>query len=97
MQSSDDTRDRPWPRKLIIDRDRLHLLLDELGTIPREKFIGAVKYNGDESFRGKPGSYIIAKLKDQELLVLKLKFDMKIEKLKRSPKFMFNTKTCYAE
>jgi hypothetical protein len=97
MQSSEETRDRPWPRKLTIERDRLHLLLEELGNIPREKFIGAVKYKDTNTWRGKPAAFIVAKLKDQELLVIKLKFDIKIEKMKRSPKFMFNTKTYHCE
>jgi len=97
MRSSEKQNDKPYPRRLTIERDRLHELLDELAHIPREKFIGAVKYKGEGTWRGKPTGYIIAKLKDSELLIIKLKFDLKIEKLKRSPNFMFNPKTCYAE
>ena len=97
MQSSEKQNDKPYPRRLIIERDRLHELLDELAHIPREKFIGAVKYKSDGLWKGKPTGHIVAKLKDSELLVVKLRFDLKIEKLKRSPKFMFNTKTSYAE
>ncbi len=75
----------------------MHELLEELSHIPREKFIGAFKFNAERAWKGKKAGYIIAKLKDSELLVLKLKFDLGIEKLKRSPNFMFNPKTCYAE
>lgn len=52
---------------------------EELGQIPNEKFIGAFKYDANLKWKGKRAGYIIAKLKDSELLAVKLKFDLGIE------------------
>lgn len=92
MQLSEKQNDKPYPRKLIIEQGRMHELLDELNNIPREKFIGAFKFDIPLTWRGRKAGYIVAKLKDSEILMIKLKFDLKIEKLKRSPNYMFSAK-----
>lgn len=75
----------------------MHDLLDELSNIPRQKFIGAFKWDTPLSWKGKKAGTITAKLKDSEILVLKLKFDLQVKKLKRSPNGMFNPKDCTKE
>lgn len=72
--------------------------MNALKEIPRQRFIEQFKYRSG-TYNGDPGSFVVAKLTEDESLLFALKMDLRITKLPKSTKGRFNqtAKDMYAE
>ena len=72
MQSSEEaTRDRPWVRHIYIKKTDFNRFNELCNDIPRDKFITMITLSNDKDVM-----CIHAKLKEQELLVIKLSMNV---------------------